>query len=181
MEIVNFTVLSEAQVVQAAQMLTDELPLGWPTLADAMQEINEMLGCGPDSVFLCAVENGEVIGWAGLLHAYCKVYELHPLVVRHDWQRKGIGTILLNEIANAAKEKGGLTLLAGADDEAPGGETSLANVDLYEDLPTKMAAFEPGTHQSAFYMKQGFTLVGVVPDANGIGKPDIQLAKRLYI
>ena len=179
MEIVNFSTLSQAQRTQAAQMLTDELPLGWPTLADAMQEINEILS-GDDALLLCAVEDGEVLGWAGLLPAYAKVFELHPLVVRHDRQRMGIGSALLGEIISAARVKGGLVLLAGADDEGPDGETSLANVDLYEGLPEKLAAFDPGLHQAAFYMKNGFKVVGVVPDANGIGKPDIQLAKRLY-
>jgi len=179
MKIVNFETLSETQRTQAARMLTDELPLGWPSLADAMREIDEIRG-GGGALLLCAVENGEVVGWAGLLPAYAKAFELHPLVVRHDRQRMGIGSALLREIICAAREKDGLVLLAGADDEGPVGETSLANVDLYEDLPGKLAAFDPGAHQSAFYMKNGFRIVGVVPDANGIGKPDIQLAKRLY-
>ena len=160
-------------------MLTDELPDGWPTLTDAMEEINELRNGDPDSLLLAAVEKDEVIGWAGLLPGYGKMFELHPLVVRGDRQRQGIGTILLREIMRAAKEKGGLTLLVGTSDEEPGGGTSLANVDLYEDLPGHLAAFEPGTHQTAFYMKHGFKVVGVVPDAYGYGKPDIQMAIRL--
>lgn len=176
MELVPFDKLGKTQIAQAAQMLTDELPEGWPTLADAMEEIDELRG-KRESLLLCAVEENEIVGWAGLLPEYGKLFELHPLVVRHDWQRKGIGTALLHEIMRAAREKGGLTLLAGAGDET--GETSFANVDLYEDLPGKLAAFEPGTHQSAFYMQHGFTVVGVVPDVNGIGRPDIQMAIRL--
>jgi aminoglycoside 6'-N-acetyltransferase I len=30
-----------------------------------------------------------------------------------------------------------------------------------------------------FYRKLGFVIVGVVPDANGPGKPDILMAKRV--
>ena len=176
MEIVNFSTLSETQRRQAAQMLTDELPEGWPALTDAMDEIEEITG-NPGALLLAAVEKDEVVGWAGLLPGYGKMFELHPLVVRGGRQRQGIGTILLHEIMRAAKEKGGLTLLAGADDEH--GETSLANVDLYDDLPGHLAAFEPGTHPSAFYMKHGFKLVGIVPDVYGYGKPDIQMAIRL--
>ena len=178
MEIVNFDTLNEIQRVQAAQILTDELPDGWPILTDAMKEIDELIS-DPEALLLGAVENGEVIGWAGLLLGYGKMFELHPLVVRYNRQRKGVGTFLLREVMTAAKAKGGLTLLAGSGDEKPGGETSFANVNLYEDLPGKLAAFDPGAHQTAFYLKHGFQVVGVVPDAFGIGKPDIQMAKKL--
>jgi hypothetical protein len=36
-------------------------------------------------------------------------------------------------------------------------------------------------HPFEFYQKAGFSIVGVVPDANGPGKPDILMAKRLYL
>lgn len=176
MEITVFDMLNETQRIKAAQMLTDELPDGWPSLADAMDEINELTD-NVASLLLCAMENGKLVGWAGLLPGYGRMFELHPLVVRRDRQREGIGAALLREIEYAAREKGCLTLLAGSDDES--GETSLANVDLYEDLPEKLAKFQPGKHPSAFYLKHGFHVIGVVPDANGIGKPDIQMAKRL--
>jgi aminoglycoside 6'-N-acetyltransferase I len=180
MEIVNMNTLNEVQRIQAAQMLVDEFPHWKPTLADALYEVNERWNNVSDSLFLAAVEDGEVIGWTGILPSYHgKVYELHPLVVRRDKQRRGIGTALVNAATNAAKEKGGLTLHLGADDESPDGETSFANVDLYDDLPKRIREFEPGTHQAAFYMKLGFKIIGVMPDANGIGKPDIYLAKRL--
>ena len=130
-------------------------------------------------MILAAVEDDEVIGWAGLLPEYGKLYELHPLVVRNDKQGKGVGTILLNSIESAAREQGGLTLMLGAGDEKPGGETSFANVDLYSDLPGQMAQFNPGTHQTAFYLKHGFKVIGVIPDVYGTGKPSILMAKRL--
>ena len=94
-------------------------------------------------------------------------------------QGKGIGTRLLKFIETKAKEKGGTVLILGASDENDGGETSLANVDLYESLHEKLADFNPGAHQTAFYLKRGYTVTGVIPDAYGIGKPDIQMAKRL--
>ena len=182
MEIINMNILNESQLAQAAQMLTDELPLGWPTFADATEEVDMLLGDDeePDALFLTAIEDGDVIGWCGILPEYDgRVFELHPLVVRHDQQGKGVGRKLLTAVEEAAKEKGGLTLYLGADDEAAGGETSFANADLYDDLPKRIKEFEAGTHQTAFYIKLGFKIVGVVPDANGKGKPDIMLAKSL--
>jgi len=185
MEIVNMQTLNQTQRTQAAQMLTDELPLGWPTLAEAISEVNERLdtierdGVG-ESAFFAAVENGGVVGWCGILpHYNGRVYELHPLVVRRDQQRKGIGAALMKNIENTARERGGLTLWVTADDERPGGETSFANVDLYDNLPERILEFDPGVHQAAFYMKLGYKIIGVMPEANGIGKPDIFLAKRL--
>lgn len=185
MTIVNMDTLDRHQLGQAAQMLTDELPLGWATLDDAMEEVVTLLDKDaqePGALFLAAIDSGtdEVIGWCGILPEYSgRVFELHPLVVRRDQQGKGIGKKLLSAIEAAAKEKGGLTLYLGADDEAPGGETSFANVDLYDNLPRHINEFDPGQHQTAFYIKCGFKVVGVVPDANGRGKPDIMLAKAL--
>ncbi|MCL2030046.1 MAG: GNAT family N-acetyltransferase [Oscillospiraceae bacterium] len=185
MKIVNMQTLNPTQRTQAAQMLTDELPLGWATLADAFEEVTDRVdnlerdGDG-EALFLAAVEEEEVLGWIGMLPSYSgRVYELHPLVVRRDQQRKGIGTMLVRALEKEAGKRGGLTLYLGADDERPGGETSLANADLYDDLPRRLREFEAGTHQASFYMKLGFKIIGVMPDANGTGKPDIFLAKRL--
>jgi aminoglycoside 6'-N-acetyltransferase I len=36
-----------------------------------------------------------------------------------------------------------------------------------------------GNHPFLFYRKLGYTVTGVVPDANGPGKPDILMSKRL--
>lgn len=180
MKIVNMKMLNKTQIFQAAQILSSELPIGWPTTDKALLEINERWKDEPDALFIAAVENDEVIGWCGILPRYSgNVFELHPLAVRRDWQRKGVGTKLVDGISVFAREKGGLTLMVGADDEKPGGETSLANADLYDNLPSHISEFNPGAHQTAFYLKQGFKIIGVMPDANGIGKPDIYLAKRL--
>lgn len=182
MKIVNMNDLNEHNRTQAAQMLTDQLPKGWATLEDAIEEVNMLLDNDdePDALFLAAIENDEVIGWCGILPEYDgRVYELHPLVVRHDQQGKGVGRLLMAAIEEAARNKGGLTIYLGADDEANGGETSLANVDLYDNLPKRIQEFEPGTHQTAFYLKLGYKVVGVVPDAGGKGKPDIMMAKAL--
>jgi len=36
-----------------------------------------------------------------------------------------------------------------------------------------------GGHPYKFYEKTGYKIVGVFPDANGVGKPDIWMAKRV--
>jgi len=179
MKIIDFAELNNTQQTQAAQMLTDELPLGWATLGDAFEEIMELLDKQDEPCYLfAAVEDDVVIGWCGIMPNYGgRVYELHLIIVRRGWQRKGVGTALMCAAMDAAREKGGLTMTLGADDET--NETSFGNVDLFDDLPRRINEFNAGKHQSAFYMKLGFRIVGVVPNANGIGKPDIIFGKSL--
>jgi len=179
MKIVNMNTLNETQLNQAAEMLVAEFPHSWPTVKDALFEVNGRWA-EPGTLFIAALVDGEVVGWSGMLPHYDgNVFELHPLVTRPDMRKKGIGAALVKEIEKTAKEKGAKTLWLGADDERPGGETSFANVNLYDNLPKRIAEFDPGTHQAAFYMKLGFKVIGVMPDANGIGRPDIFLAKSL--
>lgn len=179
MQIINMTQLNQAQITQAAQILTDSIPIGWPTLKDALDEIQERLI--PENTILAAVEEDTVLGWGGILTPVYNgnVFELHPLAVRSDRRKQGIGRAIVIALEDAAKQQGGLTIYLGADDEKEEGETSFANVDLYENLPKRIETFNPGTHQSGFYMKLGYKVIGVMPDANGVGKPDIVFGKRL--
>lgn len=178
MEITNMVNLNAEQLRQAAAILTKAIPLGWATFEDAADEITECLI--PENTLLAAVEGGDVLGWGGILPQYDgNVFELHPLAVRWDMRGKGVGAALLAALEGAARERGGLTMCIGADDEKEGGETSLANADLYDNLSERIVNFRAGTHQSAFYMKNGYKIIGVMPDANGAGKPDIFLGKRL--
>jgi aminoglycoside 6'-N-acetyltransferase I len=178
LKIVDMNDLSEDQLGEAANILTDSLPMGWPTQGSALYEIKKRLI--PENTLLAAVENGEVIGWGGILPEYSgHVYELHPLAVKKEHRGRHIGAAIVRALEDAARIKGALTIMLGADDESEEGETSFANSDLFADLPEKICEFRPGTHQSAFYLKLGYKVIGVVPDANGAGKPDIWLGKSL--
>jgi aminoglycoside 6'-N-acetyltransferase I len=58
--------------------------------------------------------------------------------------------------------------------------TSLSNVDLYENLCDQVKNIRNlKGHPFEFYQKMGFVITGVVPDANGIGKPDILMSKKV--
>ena len=70
------------------------------------------------------------------------------------------------------------TIFLGTDDET--GQTSLAGVDLYPNVLTKLAHVRNlRGHVFGFYQKLGYVVVGAIPDANGFGKPDILMAKRI--
>jgi hypothetical protein len=71
-----------------------------------------------------------------------------------------------------------IVLWAGADDLS--GETSLGEIDLYAELPSALNRVKSwGNHPLPFYRSLGFHVIGVMPDANGAGRPDIFLGKRL--
>jgi aminoglycoside 6'-N-acetyltransferase I len=171
-------------IQQAAEILTtvfrEHWPDSWATLDEALQEVHEMLA--PDRICRVAVdgtEDGAVVGWIGGIPEYDgRVWELHPLVVRADRQRQGLGRLLVQDFEMQVKARGGLTIMLGSDDVD--GMTTLADTDLYVDLWDKIAHIRNlKGHPYEFYQRLGYTLIGVMPDANGRGKPDIYLGKRI--
>ena len=180
MNIVLMHMLNKKQLKDAAIMLSNNLPNGWPTPKDALDEINHLLK-SKNNHLIAALDQDMVLGWAGMLEPIYdgNVVELHPLVVKSNVRGQGIGKALVLNLENEAKNRGCLTIYLGSDDESASGETSLAHVDLYDDLPNHIKNFKSGTHPSGFYLKMGYKIIGVMPDANGIGKPDIIFGKRL--
>ena len=182
MHIISLTHEQEQLIRQAAQLLTEEFkihwPEAWPTLQSGLDEVYEMLA--PDRLLRLALdESGKVAGWIGAIPQYDGlVWELHPLVVRSDLQRQGVGTALVSDLEGQLRTRGAITLTLGTDDED--GSTSLSHTDLYRDTWRKISQIRNlKNHPYSFYQKLGFTITGVVPDANGVGKPDILMSKRI--
>lgn len=182
MEIRTLSITDENLILQAAQLLVDAFaehwPNAWPTLDDGMEEVHEMLGA--ESICRAALdEQGNLLGIIGGIPEYeGKVWELHPLAVQPSEQGKGIGRALVEDFESQVRERGGLTIMLGTDDED--GMTSLSNVDLYEDTWEKIRNIRNlKGHPYTFYQKMGFVITGVMPDANGRGKPDIYMSKRV--
>ena len=99
-------------------------------------------------------------------------------MVRVSQQGKGIGRALVADLEERVSERGGLNITLGTDDETQ--QTTLAGVDLFPHVwehVTKIKNLK--RHPYEFYQKQGYVIVGVMPDANGLGKPDILMAKSV--
>ena len=169
-------------IQQAAALLVEGFrehwPEAWPDMDSALEEVREMLV--PSRLCRAAVDDdGAVLGWIGGIPEYDgRVWELHPLVIRPDRQRQGIGRALVTDFEEQVRQRGGLTLMLGTDDEDS--MTTVAGADLYQNTWERVASIPNlKSHPYSFYQKLGFVIIGVVPDANGRGKPDILMAKRV--
>lgn len=169
-----------ARIEGAAALLhTAFSPLGvWTTMEEAREEV--VVSISAEKISRVAVSSdGAVLGWIGALPEYDGlVWQLHPIVVDGAHRRHGIGRALMLDLEAILIARGGLTLWAGSDDLA--GETSLGGIDLYPALPSAFNEVTSwGRHPLPFYRSLGFQVIGVMPDANGPGRPDIFLGKRL--
>jgi aminoglycoside 6'-N-acetyltransferase I len=181
MKILDLTPEMDDAIEQAAQLLNvgfaEHWPDAWRTMEEARQEVMEMLA--PDRIARVAMVGDEVVGWIGGIPEYDgNVWELHPLVVKPEHQRQGIGSQLVRDFEEQVKSRGGLTVQLGTDDVDT--MTSLSNTDLYVETWEKIRNIQNFKgHPYSFYEKMGYTIIGVIPDANGRGKPDIYMAKRV--
>lgn len=162
---------------QAAALLVKgfDHPQGWPTIEAATREVQRVTRRG---FGIAALEDDLLLGWIGGLPEYDgRVWELHPLVVRRDRRLQGIGRALVTAFEDEARRRGALTFTLGTDDD--GGHTSVASVDLYDDVPRHIAELEDlgSRHPFLFYRRLGYVVTGIMPDANGSGRPDIYMSK----
>jgi aminoglycoside 6'-N-acetyltransferase I len=171
-----------SRIAQVAELLLlafkDLSPDSWPDFESAFAEVRESFE--PGRISRVAIDsNGDILGWVGGISHYAgKAWELHPIVVHPDHQGKRIGTALVRDLIKQVSSRGGATLWLGTDDET--NRTSIAGKDLYPDVLAQLSRLcNIHGHPFEFFQKVGFSIVGVIPDANGIGKPDILMAMRV--
>jgi aminoglycoside 6'-N-acetyltransferase I len=170
----------EDRILEVCELLVrsfrDLSPTWVPTVEVARAKVAEALEPGMLSRVL--VIDGRVVGWVGARHNYGSVWELHPLVVDEGLRGQGYGRALVYEAERFAAGNGALTMLLGTSDEV--GRTTLTGKDLFLDTIKALSDLKPtGAHPLGFWQRVGYTVVGVVPDAEGPGKPTILLAKRI--
>ena len=182
MRIIDLEPSNERLIRQIAAMLIEGFkltaPTAWPDIDGAVAEVRESLG--DDRLSRVAVdEDGAPLGWIGGIRQYNgHAWEIHPLVVRPDLQGSGIGRALVSDFEQRLAKRGADTIFLGTDDEQ--GMTSLGGIDLYPEVTDHIRNIRNlRRHPYEFYQKPGFIIVGVMPDANGPGKPDILMAKRV--
>jgi aminoglycoside 6'-N-acetyltransferase I len=161
----------------AAELLTDVYPGYAERPDDAYAEIERVMT--EDAVFIVRVVEGELIGLIGarLTHGDTG-YELFPHAVHPDEQNQGLGTVLLYMLEQELARRGATVLFLAVEDEF--GDTTLHDKDLFEDAFVQIREMKAvNWHPFVFYRRRGFQVYGVIPDAFGIGKPDILMAKKI--
>ncbi len=149
----------------------------WPTFNSALLEVKDCIKKPNICIGIC--ENDILIGWIGLRPMYEKTWELHPMVISKEYQNKGYGKILINELEEKAKALGIIGIVLGTDDE-----TNRTSISEYE-IDGKNICSEIQNlrnlkrHPFEFYQKCGYKIIGIVPNANGLRKPDIWMWKNL--
>src|SRR5215510_11625361 len=134
MNIISLIRDNELLIHQAAQLLVDAFrehwPDAWPTFEEGLKEVHEMLEA--ERICRFAIDEQEnLLGVIGGIPGYDgNVWELHPLAVQPNMQGKGIGRVLVEELEEQGRLRGGITITLGTDEED--GMTSFSNVDLYE-------------------------------------------------
>src|SRR6266567_4954037 len=167
MRIVDLDPTDESAIQQVAAMLVESFavnwPYAWPDLESALEEVRESFAAGRISR-IALDEDGTVQGWVGGISQYRgHVWELHPLVA---------------DLEERVKERGGLTITLGTDDVT--GQTTLAGINLFPHVWEHVTHIKNlSRHPYEFYQKRGYVIVGVMPDANGLGTPDILMAKSV--
>jgi aminoglycoside 6'-N-acetyltransferase I len=162
---------------EIVEILREAFPWFCGTKDETDKEIKNLLN--NEGILLMAIEDERAVGMIGAVPHYNGTgWELHPIAVLKTYRGRGFGSALVAALEREIVKRGGIMIYLGSDDEF--GTTSLYGVDLYDDTFGKIANIKnTNGHPFPFYEKQGFKIVGVLPDANGIGKPDIFMAKRI--
>ena len=166
---------------EAAKLLMDAfLAKGnkaWPNLQSARKTTDECIS--DPNLCIGLLKNGQLAGWVGLRPMYDKTWELHPLVVAPGHQGQGIGRALLQALEHQARGMGLIGIVLGSDDEFFETSLSHTNITGTNALVELQQITNLKRHPFEFYQKCGYSVVGIIPNANGKNKPDIWMWKDL--
>ena len=171
---------SEETIIKAAEILYVTFTGGdenrW--LKNQREAFDEVRECVEKPSICIGIKAGnELAGWAGIRPMYEKTWELHPMVIKKECQGKGYGRALLGEMERLARLNGIIGLVVGSDDETDStslSEKEITGVNIFEEIKN-IKNYK--NHPFEFYIKCGFAIVGIIPNANGPRKPDIWLWK----
>ena len=153
------------------------VPSAWKDPESAAAEVALFID-NPERIAILALDDDTVVGWIGAVRQSDYAWELHPLVVAPAFQRRGIGTGLVEALEARARAEGVITIWLGTDDDFGG--TNLFGRSLYPDVLEHLRGLhDVAGHPYRFYERSGYVVTGVLPDVDGHGRHDILMAKRI--
>ena len=176
MQIAELELNDTVAVEQAAAALVagfrEHWPTAWPNLAAAevrcSRRSNQERSVGLPAILMAAYSAGLGGAWPTRESGSCTPF--HPAAQGH-----GIGRGLVVDLEVQVRDRGGLTLMLGSDDEDD--MITLSGVELY---PEVWAYIQHIRYlQPVRVLPEMRLCAGVVPDVNGRSKPDILMAKRV--
>jgi aminoglycoside 6'-N-acetyltransferase I len=184
--ITDLTCDDQAALRQAAELLVDLLD--WPSLDAALEEVRACVE--PGKIARVAVAGETVLGWIGGQRYESDIWELHPLVVREEHQRLGIGRRLVADLEERMRVCGVTAVVVGGDvirDEAALAPLAAYSIELAGIVaslrrsgvvPLDIGACLPqDAYQHTFYERCGYVIVGIVPIENAAG--NVYMAKEI--
>ena len=173
--------LIEALAVLSVRASEIHAPEWLRTVEDAYETVQEALE--PAKTCRVLLDDGKPLGWVAAGPTWGRIWELHPLLIDPDHQKCGYGRLLANDIERFAIAGGATTMELSTSDTT--GATNLSGIDLYADPLGALSRIdvvdEDVGHSYQFWLKVGYTIVGVLPDAEGPGMPSITFSKRLSL
>jgi aminoglycoside 6'-N-acetyltransferase I len=170
---------TQPQIRQGASVLfkaMKDFTSAWPNFQSALSETENFLSS--DRLAFLALGDGNVTGLIGAIRHTQLLWELHPLAVHPDHQRKGIGRALVQTLEIEARKEEVSTIYLGTDDELGG--TNIFGKNLYPNVLDHALRLQPvSNHPWVFYKAMGYSVTGIIPDAGGPGIHDILMAKRI--
>ena len=168
------------QTAQIAYETSQTISKIWlPDMDAALEEVYDSLNQDEGVSRVLLIDN-TVAAWIGIFPLYSKIVEIHPLIVNPAYQNRGLGRRMVAQAIAWAERRGALTLFVGTSDETMATSLSLLGIGLYGNPGGAIANFHQlKSHPCGFWLKMGFRIVGVLPDAEGPGMPNIMLAKPL--
>lgn len=121
---------------------------------------------GPEHPAIVCSQHGEIIGWGSLSQwnlrpAYSRTAEV-SFYVHHQWHRRGIGRLLLNELIERARTLGHHILIGGACTE------QVASIKLQESFGfEKVAHFSEVGHKFGRWLDVAYFQLSLAPPADG--------------
>lgn len=179
MKIIPLLLEDENYINQCAMLLKENFE-EFCNIESAIQAILNSID--KSKINIIAINESEtVLGWiCGVEQYNANIWTIQPIVVKKEYQRKGIGKLLVCKFENLVALRKGITIILSTGDGK--NRTTLSGKDIYQDIFKEIENIKNLNNSPyEFYLKLGFKIVGVIPDSYGFGKPDILMAKRVNL